>query len=90
MLKYRHPAMHVRVYVALKPTVLDPQGQAIQGALARQGHAVSGVRQGKVFELELAAETPDAARREAEAIAREVLSNPVIEEYRVVLPGDDA
>ncbi|MGH9533854.1 MAG: phosphoribosylformylglycinamidine synthase subunit PurS [Terriglobales bacterium] len=76
--------MHVRVYVALKKTVLDPQGQAIQAALARQGYAVAAVRQGKVFELELAAETPEAARRQAEAIAREVLSNPVIEEFEVL------
>jgi phosphoribosylformylglycinamidine synthase PurS subunit len=78
--------MQVRVYVALKKTVLDPQGQAIQAALARQGHAVDAVRQGKFFELELAAVTAEAARREAETIARDVLSNPVIEEFRVVLP----
>lgn len=81
-----HPGMHVRVYVALKATVLDPQGQAIQAALARQGHAVKSVRQGKVFELDLEAETLAAARSEAEVIARDVLSNPVIEEYQVVVP----
>lgn len=79
--------MNVRVFVALKKTVLDPQGQAIQAALARQGHAVTSVRQGKIFELELEAETPAAARSEAEAIARDVLSNPVIEEYQVVVPA---
>ena len=77
--------MKVRVYVSLKTTVLDPQGKTIQSALAGLGFRdIETVRQGKFFELTLA---PNASRREAEAemdqIARDVLANPVIEEYRV-------
>ncbi len=77
--------MKVRVYVSLKPTVLDPQGQTIRSALAGLGHqSVAAVRQGKFFDIELA---PGAARDRAEAemeqIAHDVLANPVIEEYRV-------
>ena len=77
--------MKARVYVTLKPTVLDPQGQTIRSALNGLGHkSITEVRQGKYFDIELA---PGAAReqtiQEIETIAHEVLSNPVIEEYRV-------
>ncbi len=77
--------MKARVYVSLKPSVLDPQGKTIQSALAGLGHGqVADVRQGKFFEIELAGVTDlDAARQEIEQIARDVLSNPVIENYRV-------
>jgi phosphoribosylformylglycinamidine synthase len=77
--------MKVRVYVSLKTTVLDPQGQTIRSALAGLGHkAVTSVRQGKFFDIELAeGATPESAREEMEQIARDVLANPVIEEYRV-------
>ena len=77
--------MKARVFVSFKPTVLDPQGQTIRGALNGLGHrTVAGVRQGKFFDIELA---PGAAREEAQRemdqIARDVLANPVIEDYRV-------
>jgi len=77
--------MKARVYVSMKPTVLDPQGKTIQAALAGLGHAsIEAVRQGKFFEITLA---PGADRAKAGAeidqIARDVLANPVIEEYRV-------
>ena len=77
--------MKARVFVSFKPTVLDPQGQTIRGALNGLGHrSVAGVRQGKFFDIEMA---PGAAREEAQRemdqIAREVLANPVIEDYRV-------
>lgn len=77
--------MKARVFVSFKPTVLDPQGQTICGALNGLGHkSIAGVRQGKFFELEVA---PNAAkeqvRQEIEQIARDVLANPVIEDYRV-------
>ena len=77
--------MKVRVYVLLKPTVLDPQGQTIRAALAGVGHAsIAEVRQGKFFEIVLAPGTPrERAEREMAEIARDVLANPVIEEYRV-------
>ena len=77
--------MKARVFVSLKKTVLDPQGQTIRAALAGQGHtSIMDVRQGKTFEIELAPGTDAAtARGELEQIARDVLANPVIEEYRV-------
>jgi phosphoribosylformylglycinamidine synthase PurS subunit len=67
----------------LKGTVLDPQGQAIQKALASLGHQdVQDVRQGKFFVMNLPRATRESAAKEVERIAREVLSNPVIEEFR--------
>ncbi|MBM3774056.1 MAG: phosphoribosylformylglycinamidine synthase subunit PurS [Acidobacteria bacterium] len=77
--------LKVRIYVTLKPTVLDPQGQTIQAALAGLGHAaIRDVRQGKYFEIALAqGVTREQAAGEIEAVARDVLSNPVIEDYRL-------
>lgn len=77
--------MKARVFVSFKPTVLDPQGQTICGALNGLGHkSVAAVRQGKFFELELAGEAgSEKVRQEIEQIARDVLANPVIEDYRV-------
>ena len=74
--------MKAHVYVSLKRTVLDPQGKTIRSALAKMGYkGVSDVRQGKYFELELGNLSQDEAKNEVERIAREVLTNPVIEEY---------
>jgi phosphoribosylformylglycinamidine synthase len=75
--------MKAQVYVTLKASVLDPQGQTIHNALRKIGFAdVTAVRQGKYFALSLAdGLSADAARAEVERIAREVLTNPVIEEY---------
>jgi phosphoribosylformylglycinamidine synthase len=75
--------MKAHVYVTLKTSVLDPQGQTIHNALRKIGFAdVTAVRQGKYFALSLAdGLTADAAKAEVERIAREVLTNPVIEEY---------
>jgi phosphoribosylformylglycinamidine synthase len=79
--------MKARVYVSFKPTVLDPQGQTIRGALNGLGHsAITAVRQGKFFDIELASGTTRAqAQGEIDQIAKDVLSNPVIEDYRVEL-----
>jgi len=66
-----------------KRTVLDPQGQAIQHALSSLGFAeVREVRQGKFFVMELDTSTREAAETQVERIAREILANPVIEEFR--------
>jgi len=71
----------VVVDVMLKPEILDPQGQAVQGALARLGvQGVASVRQGKRFEIEVSG-TPDAA--ELDRIASTLLANTVIEDYAV-------
>ena len=79
--------MKARVFVSFKPTVLDPQGQTIRGALNGLGHSsIQAVRQGKFFDIELAhGASRDQARRDIDQIARDVLSNPVIEDYRVEL-----
>jgi phosphoribosylformylglycinamidine synthase PurS subunit len=79
--------MKAYVYVSLKKSVLDPQGKTIQAALKKMGHtAVAGVRQGKYFEITLdGGLNPTQAKEEVERIAREVLTNPVIEEFRFVL-----
>ena len=75
--------MKAHVWVMLKSTVLDPQGQTIQRALASQGFAsVQDVRQGKFFVLNLDGWTRDEAQTQLERISKEVLTNPVIEEYR--------
>ena len=75
--------MKAHVFVTLKASVLDPQGQTIHNALRKIGFAdVAAVRQGKYFVLALAdGQTPDAARTQVERIARDVLTNPVIEEF---------
>ncbi len=76
--------MKAYVYVSLKKTVLDPQGKTIHGALKKMGYqGVGDVRQGKYFEISLnGGLTREQAQSEVERIAREVLTNPVIEEYR--------
>jgi phosphoribosylformylglycinamidine synthase subunit PurS len=75
--------MKAHVWVMLKSTVLDPQGQTIQRALSSLGHAkVQGVRQGKFFVLELDGLSRAEAQSEVERIAKDVLTNPVIEEFR--------
>jgi phosphoribosylformylglycinamidine synthase PurS subunit len=75
--------MKAHVWVMLKTTVLDPQGQTIQRALSSLGHAkVKAVRQGKFFVLEMDGLSKDEAQTEVERIAKNVLTNPVIEEFR--------
>jgi phosphoribosylformylglycinamidine synthase len=76
--------MKAYVYVAMKKSVLDPQGKTVQGALSKMGYkGVADVRQGKYFELSLDGSLDRAAAAaEVERMAREVLTNPVIEEFR--------
>jgi phosphoribosylformylglycinamidine synthase subunit PurS len=77
--------MKARVYVSMKPTVLDPQGQTICSALNNMGHKeIASVRQGKYFEIGVKPDADQsAAARMLDEVARDVLSNPVIEDYRV-------
>ncbi|SPF56318.1 conserved hypothetical protein [Candidatus Sulfopaludibacter sp. SbA4] len=79
--------MKARVFVSLKSTVLDPQGQTVRSALNGLGyHTIADVRQGKFFDIAIAGGvTREQARQDVETIAHEVLANPVIEEYRVEL-----
>lgn len=75
--------MKAYVYVSLKKSVLDPQGKTIQGALSRMGYrGVSDLRQGKYFEIQLDGKMArPAAEAEVDRMARDVLTNPIIEEY---------
>jgi len=75
-----------RVTVTLKNGVLDPQGKAIEGALGALGFdGVSGIRQGKVFDLELAHSDRTKAEADLKAMCEKLLANTVIENYTVVL-----
>jgi phosphoribosylformylglycinamidine synthase PurS subunit len=72
-----------RVYVTLKPTVNDPQGLAIRGGLHHLGFAsVESVRAGKYLEVRVEEADEAAAREKVNAMCRQLLANPVIEEYR--------
>lgn len=76
--------MKARVFVVLKSSILDPQGKAIEGALRSLGvDGVTSVRQGKVFDIEIAGD--DRARAEAvlKEAADQLLANTIIENYRV-------
>jgi phosphoribosylformylglycinamidine synthase PurS subunit len=77
--------MKAKVYVTLKPSVLDPQGKAIHHAVELLGYKqIADVRQGKYFELVLDDSIPESeARSSVEKIAKDVLTNPVIEDYRI-------
>lgn len=78
--------MKAHVWVMLKSTVLDPQGQTIHHALSSLGYTkIEGVRQGKFFVLELDGMSREEAQKQVEHISREVLTNPVIEEFRYEL-----
>lgn len=76
--------MKARVTVTLKSGILDPQGKAIEGALKSLGiDGIASVRQGKVFDIELAATDKDKAEAALKAAADKLLANTVIENYRV-------
>ena len=77
--------MKAKVYVTLKPSVLDPQGKAIHHSVELLGfESIKDVRQGKYFEVQLADEISETEARElASKIAKDVLANPVIEDYKV-------
>jgi len=76
--------MKAKVIITLKNGVLDPQGKAIEGALSALGFAgVDNVRQGKFIELDIDAANADDARARVEAMCEKLLSNIVIENYRV-------
>lgn len=73
------------VLVQLKPGLLDPQGKAVEGSLPALGWTnVSGVRVGRHVELTVEAQTEDEARAQVGDMARRLLSNPVIEDFRIL------
>ena len=78
--------MKARVKVTLKSGVLDPQGKAIEGALASLGFdGVNGVRQGKYFEIELAETDKAKAEAQVKAMCEKLIANTVIENYVIEL-----
>ncbi|MBU1212135.1 MAG: phosphoribosylformylglycinamidine synthase subunit PurS [Alphaproteobacteria bacterium] len=78
--------MKALIKITLKNGVLDPQGKAIENALGALGFdGVSGVRQGKLIELDLAASDAPAARAEVERMCQNLLANTVIENYSIEL-----
>lgn len=82
--------MKAKVYVTLKPSVLDPQGKAIHHSVELLGiENIESVRQGKYFEIELNPRLSESdARSAAEKIAKDVLANPVIEDFKVELVNE--
>jgi phosphoribosylformylglycinamidine synthase len=78
--------MKATVIVTLKPTVLDPQGMTIHRSLESLGLAdITDIRQGKYFDVSLKDDIPkERVREQVERLAREVLTNPVIEQYRIL------
>jgi phosphoribosylformylglycinamidine synthase len=73
------------VLVSLKPGLLDPQGKAVEGSLPAMGWTnVSNVRVGKHIELTIEADSEDAAREQVQEMAHRLLSNPVIEDFRIL------
>lgn len=80
--------MKARVTVTLKPSILDPQGKAIEGALRSLGVAgVTSVRQGKVFDVEVDGDDRTAVEQALKEASDRLLANTVIENYRVELLG---
>jgi len=78
--------MKARVTVTLKTGVLDPQGKAIEGALKSLGiDGIGSVRQGKVFDLEIADMDKPAAEAAIRAACEKLLANTVVENYRIEL-----
>ncbi|MBV8765054.1 MAG: phosphoribosylformylglycinamidine synthase subunit PurS [Hyphomicrobiales bacterium] len=76
--------MKARITVTLKDGVLDPQGKAIEGALRSLGvEGIASVRQGKVFDVELASADPERAKATLNSACERLLANTVIEDYRV-------
>jgi phosphoribosylformylglycinamidine synthase len=82
--------MKAKIFVTLKPSVLDPQGKAIHHAVETIGYrGIKDVRQGKYFEVTVDASlSTEEARAEIERMARDVLANPIIEDFRVELDSD--
>lgn len=74
---------HAQVYVTLRPSVLDPAGAAVQSGLGQLGYeGISGVRIGKYIELNLSATDEADAKAKVDQMCDQLLTNPVIENYR--------
>jgi len=77
---------HSRIYVTLRPSVLDPAGVAVQSGAQQLGyHGVDSIRIGKYIELNINAESEDQAKEQLDKLCDQLLANPVIENYRFEL-----
>jgi phosphoribosylformylglycinamidine synthase len=78
--------MKATVKITLKYGVLDPQGKAIEKSLGQLGFSgVNEVRQGKLIELDIEADTPEAAEKQITEMCEKLLANTVIENYDIQL-----
>jgi phosphoribosylformylglycinamidine synthase len=77
--------MRATVLVRPKEGILDPQGQAVESSLRMLGFPVGGARVGRVVDLVLEADDPDAARAQLERMCEQLLANPLIESYEITL-----
>jgi phosphoribosylformylglycinamidine synthase subunit PurS len=75
------------VLVRPKPGILDPQGQAVADSLRTLGFTVDDARVGRLVELDVDAADPDAARSDVERMCAQLLANPLIESYEILVPG---
>ena len=80
--------MRLTVLIRPKAGISDPQGEAVQESLSTLGFAVVRARVGRLVDLEVEADDPAAARTEVERMCDELLANPLIESYEVVMGGD--
>ena len=80
--------MRATVLVRPKDGILDPQGEAVRGSLQKLGFDVSGIRVGRVVDIELVAADPTFAREEVERMCAELLANPLIESVEIRLEGE--
>jgi phosphoribosylformylglycinamidine synthase subunit PurS len=79
---------HARIYVTLRPSVLDPAGTAVRSGLAHMGYTdVESVRIGKYIEVNLSAPDESQARQQLDLMCDQLLANPVIENYRIEISG---
>jgi phosphoribosylformylglycinamidine synthase subunit PurS len=79
---------HARIYVTLRPSVLDPAGTAVQSGLAHMGYTdVESVRIGKYIEVNLSAADETHAHTQLDRMCDQLLANPVIENYRLEIEG---
>ena len=76
--------MKAKIVITPKKAVLDPQGKTVQSALAHMGYAgIGAVHVGKYLEIELTGADPQTARQQIDEACHKILSNPVIEDYRL-------
>jgi phosphoribosylformylglycinamidine synthase subunit PurS len=83
-----HQKYHARIYVTLRPSVLDPAGTAVHSGLSHMGYAdVESVRIGKYIEVNLSAADETAAHQQLDRMCDQLFANPVIENYRLEIEG---